>query len=367
MPALAIDKLKRLLGEQQIGTSNIEQFYALGLAYERLGNTAEAVATYRKIMTERYGYQDVEQRIARLSNAAPVAAPAAASPVASPLPPSAAPVPAPAASAAVAPAAAPALVRPPAPGSPPLQLGEELGKGLLGTTYRATDVRNQRLVVVKLLRPDLLRNRAVVQQFLAEAQAAHSLDHPNVIRLLGLVDMQGSKAVVTEFVEGFDLASFLSRSKRISVKQSVDLLTTISLALGYAHERNLFHRDLKPSNILVGKGGKLRIAGFGLGALRLRELGRADGYPSPEFLSGAAFDARGDIYALGAVIFHALTGLHPESPELSQNGSAPRLRQVVPAAPESLDQILSRCLARDPGERFASTGDLLAAARAVQV
>ncbi len=157
MPALAIDKLKRLLGEQQIGTSNIEQFYALGLAYERLGNTAEAVATYRRIMTERYGYQDVEQRIARLSNAAPVAAPAAASPVASPLPPSAAPVPAPAASAAVAPAAAappPALVRPPAPGSPPLQLGEELGKGLLGTTYRATDVRNQRLVVVKLLRPE---------------------------------------------------------------------------------------------------------------------------------------------------------------------------------------------------------------------
>jgi eukaryotic-like serine/threonine-protein kinase len=367
MPALAVDKLKRLLGEQQISSSNIEHFYTLGVAYERLGQAAEAVATFRKIMTERYGYQDVEQRIARLSNPAAsrpaAAAAAAAAPPPAPTRPPVDPVGAPqAATPAPSPAAPPA-----APGSPPIQLGEELGKGLLGVTYRAIDVRNQRPVAVKLLRPDLLRDRAVVQQFLAEAQQARSLDHPSLVRFLGLVDIQGSKAVVTEFVEGFDLATFLNRSKRISVKQSVDLLTTLSLALGYAHERNLLHRDLKASNILVGKGGKLRVAGFGLGALRRRELGRADGFPSPEFLSGAPFDARSDIYALGAVIFHALTGLHPEDPQLSQNGSAPRLRQVLPEAPESLDQIVGRCLARDPTERFATTGELLAAARIVQV
>jgi serine/threonine-protein kinase len=221
--------------------------------------------------------------------------------------------------------------------------------------------------VVKLLRGDLLRDRIVVQQFLAEAQAARSLEHPSLVRFLGLVEIQGSKAAVTEYVEGFDLAAFLSRNKRISIKQSVDLLTTLADAFGYAHERRLLHRDLKPSNILVGKAGKLKIAGFGLGALRIRELDPADGYPSPEFLSGAPFGIRSDIYALGALIFHALTGQNPVAARgASANGSPPRLRQILPEAPESLDQILARCLMQDPAQRFGSTGELLAAAKTVQ-
>jgi tetratricopeptide (TPR) repeat protein len=349
LPALAVDKLTRLLGEQQISNANIEHFYCLGLAYEKLGNTADAIATFRKLMTERYGYQDVEARIARLSGAARTAP--------------AAPQPAPSMNAAPAPQPAPSQG---ASGST-LQLGEELGKGLLGSTYRAIDVRSQRPVVVKLLRQDLLRDRAVVQQFLSEAQLARSLDHPSVVRFLGVVDIQGSKAVVTEYVEGFDLAAFLGRNQRVSVKQSLDLLMTLAVALGYAHERRLLHRDLKPSNILVGKGGKLRLAGFGLGALRLRELGRADGYPSPEFLAGAPFDVRSDVYALGGVIFHALTGFHPESEQVSTNGSTRALRQMVPSAPEPLEGLLARCLARDPAARFATSADVLAAARSVQV
>jgi serine/threonine protein kinase len=220
--------------------------------------------------------------------------------------------------------------------------------------------------VVKLLRAELLRDRLVVQQFLAEAQAARSLEHPSLVRLLGLVEIQGAKAAVTEYVEGFDLGAFLARNKRISIKQAVDLLTTLADAFGYAHERRLLHRDLKLTNILVGKAGKLKIAGFGLGALRVRELGPDDGYPSPEFLGGAPFGVRSDIYALGALIFHALTGQNPvvgEGP--SANGSPPRLRQLLPEAPESLDQILARCLMQDPAQRFGSTGELLAAAKAV--
>ncbi len=353
MPALVVDKLKRLIGEQQISSANIDHFYSLGLAYEKLGSDADAVATFRKIMTERYGYKDVDQRISRLTSPRPAAAPAPA-PATNPALQEARP-PAP------APPAAPAPAK---PAGSPIQLGEELGKGLLGTTYRGTDVRNQQPVVVKLLRGDLLRDRMVVQQFLAEAQAARSLEHPSLVRLLGLVEIQGAKAAVTEYVEGFDLAAFLLRNKRISIKQSVDLLTTLADAFGYAHERRLLHRDLKPTNILVGKAGKLKIAGFGLGALRVRELDPADGYPSPEFLGGAPFGIRSDIYALGALIFHALTGQHPGG-GASANGSPPRLRQILPEAPDALDQILARCLMQDPAHRFATSGELLAAAKSV--
>jgi tetratricopeptide (TPR) repeat protein len=360
MPALAVDKLTRLLGEQQIGNQNIDHFYCLALANEQLGNAAEALATLRKIMTERYGYLDVEQRIARLSGTgAPAVAPAAAPRQVAVAQPPIAPPPRP------APAPAPAA-SPQAPSSP-IQLGEELGKGLLGPTYRAVDVRNQRPVAVKILRADLLRDRNVVQQFLAEAQLARSFDHPSVVRFLGIVDLNGAKAAVTEFVEGFDLQSFLSRSKRVSIKQSVDLLNTLGVALNYAHERKLLHRDLKLTNVLVGKGGKLRLAGFGLGALRVRELGRADGYPAPEFLGGAPFDVRCDLYALGATIFHAVSGFHPESEQVAGNGSLVPLRQLVPEVPEALEKVLARCLARDPALRYSSTSDVLSDAKAIQI
>jgi tetratricopeptide (TPR) repeat protein len=362
MPALAVDKLKRLISEQQISSANIDHFYSLGLAYEKLGNTAEALGTFRKVLTERYGYKDVDQRIARLSN------PAAASP---PPPPALTPPPAVAApppAAALSPSPVPVAPPPrPAPSGSPIQLGAELGKGLLGTTYRGTDLRNQQPVVVKLLRPELLRNKEVVQQFLAEAQAARSLEHPSLVRFLGLVDIQGAKAAVTEYVEGFDLASFVVRNKRISVKQAVDLLTTLADAFGYAHEKRLLHRDLKLTNILVGKAGKLKIAGFGLGALRVRELDPGDGYPSPEFLGGAPFGIRSDIYALGAVIYHALTGQKPAGSGASANGAPPRLREVLPEAPETLEQVLARCLMQDPAQRFGSSSELLAAAKTVRV
>jgi tetratricopeptide (TPR) repeat protein len=360
LPALAVDKLKRLIGEQQISAANIDHFYNLGLAYEKLENDGEAVSTFRKILTERYGYKDVDQRIARLTAPKPKAAPASV-----PAPPPPAPPPAPAVAASAPPPVPAPAPAPAKPAGSPIQIGEELGKGLLGTTYRGTDTRNQQPVVVKLLRGDLLRDRMVVQQFLAEAQAARTLEHPSLVRLLGLVEIQGSKAAVTEYVEGFDLAAFLARNKRISIKQSVDLLTTLADAFGYAHERRLLHRDLKPSNILVGKAGKLKIAGFGLGALRVRELDPSDGYPSPEFLGGAPFGIRADIYALGALIFHALTGQNPGQ-GASANGSPPRLKQILPEAPDALDRILAQCLMQDPAQRFATSGELLSAAKSVQ-
>ncbi len=210
---------------------------------------------------------------------------------------------------------------------------------------------------MKLLRADLIRDQAIVQQFLAEAKIARGLEHPSLVRLLGLIDIQGSKAAVSEFVEGFSLSTFLERNKRLTIKQGVDLLNTLSAALGYAHEHKLLHRDLKLTNILVGAGGKLKVTGFGLGALRLPQLGKADGYPAPELLNGTAVGPRSDIYSLGAVIYHALTEQNPTE----ANGAVVPLRQLIPDAPEVLEAVLARCLAPDPAARFATTGEIVAA------
>ncbi|MFQ5790251.1 MAG: serine/threonine-protein kinase, partial [Acidobacteriota bacterium] len=248
------------------------------------------------------------------------------------------------------------------PSSSPFRVTEELGRGLLGTTFKGIDTRNGRPVTVKFLRKDLLGDRAVVQQFLTEARLAQSLEHPSLVRLLGLTEIKGEKAAIMEYVDGFDLGKFLSRNKRLSVKQAVDVLTTLCMALGHAHERKLLHRDLKLTNVLIARGGKLRLAGFGLGALRTPGLGKADGYPSPEFLSGGSLDERSDIFSMGGLVLHTLSGVDPGSQELAFNGALPSLRQLVPNIPEGLAQILSCCLAEEPGARFHTMSEVLAAA-----
>jgi len=372
LPGLAVDKLQRLIGSEQISGKTLEHFYCLGLAFEQLDKRSEAVATYRKIMTERYGYEDVEARIARLSTETDRSSHASAALRDDDLPfdrqastgagsTTAVAPPAPARTAAPSPppVTAPTPQRKSAPS--PIQLGELIGEGLLGATYKGTDSRSQSPVAVKLLRKELLADPQTLQQFIAEAKLARSLEHPSVVRMLGLIELDGAKAAVTEFVNGFTLQAFVAKNKQVSVKQGLDLLTRLTAAIGHGHERKLLHRDLKLGNILVGQGGQLKLTGFGFGALRGAALGKADGYPAPELLSGAGIGPRSDIYSLGAVLFHALTGENPEDHESAQKG----LRAFVPDAPATLEEILRRCLMPDAADRFASAEELGRAVHAV--
>ncbi|MGH9463071.1 MAG: protein kinase domain-containing protein [Vicinamibacteria bacterium] len=382
MVSLAEEKLQRVLRDRPIGNQTLEHYYCLGLVYEKLGKRDEALETFRKVMAERYGYEDVEERIAKLSAKPPLASSSlgtAPSPPASPPPTRAGSAQAARATAVETSQPAPGDAdeppvaaefaaspepQPPAKAapSPPFKLIEELGRGFLGGTFKAIDIRNDQPVIIKFLRRELLQDRAVVERFLAEAKIAKTIDHPHLVRVLGLTEMRAHKVVVTEYVDGKSLDSLLSGNKRLSIKQALDLLSTLCIALGYAHQRNLLHKDLKMADVLVARGGKLRLAGFGLGALRTPAAGKDYRYPPPEFLAGRPADARTDIYALGGMLFHALSGLHPASPEAAANGAPPTLRRLLPEVPDSLDQIVTRCLAEDPEERFANVAELYAAA-----
>jgi len=371
MVSLAQEKLQRVLRDRPIGSQTLEHYYCLGLVYEKLGKRDEAIETFRKVMAERYGYEDVKERIGKLDAKSPVVSTPAAAAESPPAGPRASRGAAaqPAHATAVEPSLRPPGIEespdaPPPPKavpSPPFKLVEELGRGFLGGTFKAIDIRNDQPVIVKFLRRELLQDRAVVERFLAEAKIAKTFDHPNLVRLLGLTEMRSHKVVVTEYVEGKSLEELLS-GKRLGVKQALDLLSTLCIALGYAHQRKLLHKDLKMADVLLASGGKLRLAGFGLGALRTPTAGKDYRYPPPEFLAGSPSDVRTDIYALGGLLFHAISGLHPGSPEASANGAPPALRKLVPEVPESLEEIVSRCLAERPEERFANVAELYAAA-----
>jgi len=238
-------------------------------------------------------------------------------------------------------------------------VSEEIGRGLLGPTFKGVDTRNGRPVAVKFLRAELLRDRAVAQRLLAEVKLARGLEHPSLVRLLGLAEIDRQKAAVMEFVEGYDLAALIRQNKRLSVKQGLDLLTTLCIALGFAHQNNLLHLDLKMTNVMIAKGGKVRLTGIGLGALRTAGLGGDDGYPPPEFLRGHKPDERCDIYALGGLLFHGLSGVHPSRRQPSPDGASPSLLQLAPDVPETLERIISTCLSENPIARFNNVVDLL--------
>ncbi len=351
LASLAVEKLIRVLGDRAISSQTLEHFYSLGRAYEKLGKIREAIETFKKVMAERYGYEDVEQRLNRLTSPT-TSLPQAAqpTPTAAPAQPTAAPVP----------KAEPSQPSPSAkPAAPPIQVKEQLGQGLLGPTFKGVETRNGSTVAIKFLREDLIMNGKVVERFLAEARAAKAIQHPNLVRLLGLTEIQGKKAAVMEYVEGFNLAALVQRNKRLSIKQGLDLLSMLCVALGQAHKNKLLHRDLKMTNILVAKGGGLRLTGVGLGALRTAQLGPADGYPPPELLNGQTIDPRSDIYSVGALIFHCLSGLHP----LQHRGALPSLRTVAPDAPETLDEILARCMSEQAANRFSHVGELFNAVK----
>jgi serine/threonine-protein kinase len=199
-----------------------------------------------------------------------------------------------------------------------------------------------------------------------EAQAAARLKHPHIAAVHEVGEAGLQVWIASEYIAGDSLAAWLRKhDSEVAPRAAAAFLVPLAEAVDFAHGAGVLHRDLKPSNILVGKAGKLKIAGFGLGALRVRELDPSDGYPSPEFLGGAPFGIRADIYALGALIFHALTGQNPGQ-GASANGSPPRLKQILPEAPDALDRILAQCLMQDPAQRFATSGELLSAAKSVQ-
>ncbi len=359
MASLAVEKLARVLGDRSISTSTLELFYYLGRAYEGLGKSNEALSTYKKVMAERYGYEDVEQRIAQLTSPASAAPPQ--------VQPAAAPPSAKQATLATTgyfPTAAKTAEKS-VPSKSPIQVTQELGSGLLGTTFKGVDTRNGRPVAVKFLRQELLKDKAVVQRLLAETRLARSLQHPSLVRLLGLTEIEGRKAAVMEFVEGFNLASLMTRSKRLTIKQGLDRLSTLCAPLGHAHQNKILHLDLKMTNVLVAKGGKLRLTGLGLSALRISVSDEGDGYPSPELVGGRQTDGRSDIYSLGGLIFHGLSGQHPAERQAASEG-APSLRQLASEVPEILDNLISRCLAEDPAARFSTVADLAAAARPIR-
>ena len=248
------------------------------------------------------------------------------------------------------------------------------GYGGMGVVYRATDPGLERQVALKLISTDLSRNAAFQRRFEAESKIAASLDHPNVIPIFHAGEHDGVLYLVMRYVEGNDLSEEITENGRLTPERTVRIVAQVSSALDAAHSRGLVHRDVKPANILLASGDHAYLTDFGLTKRLLTDadetitgnlLGTLD-YVAPEQIKGTELGPHTDVYALGCVLFHAVTGKAPfaaleREAKLWAHVSEPP-PSLGPDGPPALDRVIVRAMAKEPAERYRSAGELAEAA-----
>jgi serine/threonine protein kinase/heme exporter protein D len=253
-------------------------------------------------------------------------------------------------------------------------LEREIGRGGMGIVYLARDVRLDRRVAIKTLPPHLAKDAVVGERFLREARMSGRLSHQNIVPIHRADELGGHAFFVMGYVEGESLAQQIRRQGRVDPRDVVRQLRDVADALAYAHEHGVIHRDVKAENILLDSvTGRALVTDFGIArmaeAAPLTSTGQVLGtvyYLSPEQVSGNAVDARSDIYSLGVVGFFALAGRFPFDAQLASavliahvTKAPPLLHTVSPDTPRELCDVIDRCLAKDPSERFQSCAELL--------
>src|SRR5580692_12814233 len=249
-----------------------------------------------------------------------------------------------------------------------------LGEGGMGAVYKAKDVELSRMVALKVIRPDLARNRAILDRFKQELILATQVTHRNVVRIYDLGEAEGIKFITMEYVEGEDLAAILHRRTKLPPQEAVAIIEQVCRALEAALRVGVIHRDLKPQNIMCEKSGRILVMDFGLAKTlegeRMTQTGAMVGtmeYMSPEQALAGNLDQRSDIFSLGLIFYELLTGQTPFRADSALASLIKRTQErVVPVSeldksvPPELSQIVSRCLERDVALRYQNASELLA-------
>lgn len=260
-----------------------------------------------------------------------------------------------------------------------------IGKGGMGTVYRAYDRTLEKDVAIKLLQKDLARDKASLKRFEQEAQAASKLSHPNLVSVFyhGRAS-DGTPYIVMELCKGQSLADLVKETGSISPKRVLQIATEVAKALDHAHENKVVHRDIKPTNIIVTKqedGSDLvKIADFGIAKVlptanrqthNLTETGEVFGSPSymsPEQCLGFMLDNRSDLYSFGCMLYELLTGSPPYAGSNPIQVVVKHINEEVEAFPisvlldktaQSLESVTLRCLEKDQANRYQSASALL--------
>jgi serine/threonine-protein kinase len=243
----------------------------------------------------------------------------------------------------------------------------QIGEGAMGVVYRALDPVLNRPVAIKVMSEAVARDESLRERFLREAQAAGSLQHPNLITIYDFGDVEGHLYIAMEFVEGDDLEDLLAKRVPFSLAQKLDILVEVLTGLSYAHKRGIVHRDIKPANIRIDVEGRARIMDFGIAHITSSNMTRTGvmvgtpAYMAPEQIVGGPVSPATDIFSVGAVMYELLTNAKPFEGETLQmimykivTNAPPDISTILPGLPPSLNGIVHRALAKEPSARYSN-------------
>lgn len=254
------------------------------------------------------------------------------------------------------------------------ELQDVVARGAMGVVYRARQSSLKRIVALKMIRSTLLASEADVARFRTEAEAAGSLDHPNIVPIYEIGEFQDQHYFSMKLIEGGTLRDHLDGLRK-DPRAAARLVSTVARAVHHAHQRGILHRDLKPGNILLDESGEPLVTDFGL-AKQLESVSSATisgqimgtpGYMAPEQAKGGGknLTTAADVYALGAILYELLTGTPPHKGD-SIMDTLKLVAEAEPTAPRQLDSSIDRdletialkCLEKDPARRYVSTHDM---------
>src|ERR1700761_8165161 len=255
------------------------------------------------------------------------------------------------------------------------RLLEKLGEGGMGIVYKAMDTMLDRTVAIKLISTERGASDEILQRFKSEAKVQATLSHPNVATLYSYLVWEGRAVMVMEYIEGETLQQMIARRGPIPSDVAVPLFRQALLGVGAAHRRGIVHRDIKPANIMVNGEGTVKVMDFGIakvlgveGKTRTNLRMGTAWYMAPEQVLNRPVDARTDIYALGVTLYEILSGQVPfraDSEYEVLSSHVPRTPELptehYPHIPPACVAAVMRALAKEPGQRFASTDEFSAA------
>ena len=253
---------------------------------------------------------------------------------------------------------------------------ERIGVGGMATVFKAYQPNLDRYVAIKVLPAYHARDPVFVKRFVQEARAVAKLVHPNILQIHDFGEQDNITYIVMEYVDGGTLKDRLNLKRALPVPEAVDFMIQAAEGLNCAHSHGIVHRDVKPANMLLRKDGYLLLSDFGIakileGTTNLTRVGTGIGTPqymSPEQGTGQAVDRRSDIYSLGIVLFHCLTGRVPFTAENPLTITVKHLNEPLPlemlrmaGTPAPIEQVVAKMAAKAPQDRYQTTDELITA------
>ncbi len=260
------------------------------------------------------------------------------------------------------------------------KIESRIGRGGMGVVYKAEHLTLERRAAVKIIAPDLAESPGFRERFTREARIAAALQHPNIVTVYDAGEVDGVLYLAMRYIDGSDLSAILRADGRLRPYRAIDVCRQVAAALDAAHAQGLIHRDVKPANVLI-EGRTAFLTDFGLTKrlhgthTQLTRAGDVVGtihYVAPEQIEGGQVSARTDVYSLGCLLYHCLTGQVPFKRDTDVaviyahlSEEPPRPSRVRSELPEGLDAVIAKALDKSPDRRFATCEALIAAARTV--